>query len=75
MFLSSLLLADVAVTGCTFIFQIAAMSNIAQGGGAGLAGIISIRSNDVTSYVIGMLISFVSAFILTFALVLRVQKK
>ena len=139
------LLADIAVTGGTFIFPIAAMSNIAQGGAslavgfstkdiklkgiaipsgvtallgitepamfgvnlklrypfiaaicasavasafitlfnvkasalgaAGLPGIISIRTGDVTPYVIGMLISFVTAFALTLVLAARANKK
>jgi PTS system sucrose-specific IIC component len=139
------LLADVAVTGGTFIFPIAAMSNIAQGGAAlavgfttkdiklkgiaipsgvtallgitepamfgvnlklrypfiaaicaaalssafltlynvkasalgaaGLPGIISIRTGDVTPYVIGMLISFAIAFALTIVLGARAKAK
>jgi PTS system sucrose-specific IIC component len=139
------LLADIAVTGGTFIFPIAAMSNIAQGGAAlavgfrtkdvklegiaipsgitallgitepamfgvnlklrypfiaaivaaatasafitmfnvkagalgaaGLPGIISIRSGDVTPYVIGMLISFVMSFALTVILDIREKRK
>ncbi|MEH6454595.1 MAG: PTS transporter subunit EIIC [Psychromonas sp.] len=139
------LLADIAVTGGTFIFPIAAMSNIAQGGAAlavgfstkdtktkgiavpsgvtallgitepamfgvnlklrypfiaaiiaaaassafitlfnvkasalgaaGLTGIISIRTHDVTPYVIGMLISFTTAIILTLVLGARANKK
>tara|TARA_R110001583_G_scaffold1583_3_gene12330 strand:+ start:10623 stop:12080 length:1458 start_codon:yes stop_codon:yes gene_type:complete len=139
------LLADIAVTGGTFIFPIAAMSNIAQGGAAlavgfttqnvktksiaipsgitallgitepamfgvnlklrypfiaaivaaatssafitlfnvkasalgaaGLPGIISIRSGDVSPYVIGMVISFATAFILTLMLAKRENMK
>ncbi len=139
------LLADMAVTGGTFIFPIAAMSNIAQGGAAlavgfrtkdvklegiaipsgvtallgitepalfgvnlklrypfiaaitaaaissafitlfnvkasalgaaGLPGIISIRTGDVTPYVIGMLLSFVIAFALTVVLEIRAKRK
>lgn len=139
------LLADVAVTGGTFIFPIAAMSNIAQGGAAlavgfttddiktkgiaipsgvtallgitepamfgvnlklrypfiaaicaaatasafitlfnvkagalgaaGLPGIISIRTGDVTPYVIGMAISFITAFALTVLLGARAKAK
>lgn len=139
------LLADIAVTGGTFIFPIAAMSNIAQGGAAlavgvttkdmkmkgiaipsgvtallgitepalfgvnlklrypfiaaicaaatasafitlfnvkasalgaaGLPGIISIRTGDVTPYVIGMAISFTAAFSLTIILGKRAQAK
>lgn len=139
------LLADIAVTGGTFIFPIAAMSNIAQGGAAlavgvttkdmkmkgiaipsgvtallgitepalfgvnlklrypfiaaicaaatasafitlfnvkasalgaaGLPGIISIRTGDVTPYVIGMAISFAAAFSLTIILGKRAQAK
>ncbi len=139
------LLADMAVTGGTFIFPIAAMSNIAQGGAAlavgfstkdiklkgiavpsgvtallgitepalfgvnlklrypfiaaitaaavasafvtlfnvkagalgaaGLPGIISIRAGDVTPYIIGMLISFATAFALTLVLGARASKK
>ncbi|MEJ6120652.1 sucrose-specific PTS transporter subunit IIBC [Vibrio sp. 2-Bac 85] len=139
------LLADIAVTGGTFIFPIAAMSNIAQGGAAlavgfttkdiktkgiaipsgvtallgitepamfgvnlkfrypfiaaiiaaatasafitlfnvkasalgaaGLPGIISIRSGDVTPYIIGMLISFAVAFGLTIVLGKRTKMK
>ncbi|USD67943.1 sucrose-specific PTS transporter subunit IIBC [Vibrio sp. SCSIO 43136] len=132
------LLADIAITGGTFIFPIAAMSNVAQGaaalavglstkdtklkgiampsgvtallgitepamfgvnlklrypfiaaiigaaissafitvfnvkaqalGAAGLPGIISIRPENITYYVIGMLLSFGIAFALTFVL-------
>ena len=139
------LLADIAVTGGTFIFPIAAMSNIAQGGAAlavgfrtkdvklegiaipsgvtallgitepamfgvnlklrypfiaaivaaatasafitlfnvkagalgaaGLPGIISIRPEDVTPYVIGMLISFAMSFVLTVVLDIRAKRK
>lgn len=139
------LLADIAVTGGTFIFPIAAMSNIAQGGAAlavgfttkdiktkgiaipsgvtallgitepamfgvnlklrypfiaaiiaaaaasafitlfnvkasalgaaGLPGIISIRSGDVTPYIVGMLISFAVAFGLTIVLGKRAKTK
>ncbi|MCW8996167.1 MAG: PTS transporter subunit EIIC, partial [Psychromonas sp.] len=139
------LLADVAVTGGTFIFPIAAMSNIAQGGAAlavgfttkdiktkgiaipsgvtallgitepamfgvnlklrypfiaaitaaavssafltmfnvkasalgaaGLPGIISIRTGDVTPFIIGMLISFATAFALTVVLAARQKAK
>jgi PTS system sucrose-specific IIC component len=139
------LLADIAVTGGTFIFPIAAMSNIAQGGAAlavgfstkdvktkgiaipsgitallgitepamfgvnlklrypfiaaitaaavssafitlfnvkaaalgaaGLPGIISIRTGDVSPYVIGMLISFATAFALTLVLAARNKAK
>jgi len=139
------LLADIAVTGGTFIFPIAAMSNIAQGGAAlavgfstkdiktkgiaipsgvtallgitepamfgvnlklrypfiaaiiaaatssafitlfnvkasalgaaGLPGIISIRTGDVTPYIIGMIISFATAFVLTLVLAARANKK
>ncbi|TNH08324.1 sucrose-specific PTS transporter subunit IIBC [Testudinibacter sp. TR-2022] len=139
------LLADFATTGGTFIFPIAAMSNIAQGaaclavfvimkdvktrgialpsgisallgitepamfgvnlryrypfigamvgagcasafvalfnvkaqalGAAGLPGIISIKPNDISMYVIGMLISFVVAFSVTVILGKRAQKK
>ncbi|ABM02812.1 PTS system sucrose-specific IIC component, Glc family / PTS system sucrose-specific IIB component, Glc family [Psychromonas ingrahamii 37] len=139
------LLADIAVTGGTFIFPIAAMSNIAQGGAAlavgfttkdikmkgiampsgvtallgitepalfgvnlklrypfiaaicaaaaasafitlfnvkasalgaaGLPGIISIRQGDVTPYVMGMAISFASAFVLTVILGKRADAK
>lgn len=139
------LLADVAVTGGTFIFPIAAMSNIAQGGAAlavgfstkdiktkgiaipsgitallgitepamfgvnlklrypfiaaiigsavasafitlfnvkasalgaaGLPGIISIRPENMSAYIIGMLISFVTAFSVTLVLAARANKK
>ena len=139
------LLADMAVTGGSFIFPIAAMANIAQGGAAlsvgfftketklkgiaipsgvtsllgitepamfgvnlklrypfiaaicgaavasafitlfnvkasalgaaGLPGIISIRTGDVTPYVIGMAISFTIAFILTAILGSRAKAK
>ncbi|WP_372883026.1 sucrose-specific PTS transporter subunit IIBC [Psychromonas sp.] len=139
------LLADIAVTGGSFIFPIAAMSNIAQGGAAlavgfstkdiklkgiampsgvtallgitepalfgvnlklrypfiaaiaaaavssafitlfnvkasalgaaGLPGIISIRNGDVTPYIIGMAISFATAFALTLVLAARANKK
>jgi len=139
------LLADMAVTGGSFIFPIAAMANIAQGGAAlsvgfftketklkgiaipsgvtallgitepamfgvnlklrypfiaaicgaaaasafitlfnvkasalgaaGLPGIISIRTGDVTPYVIGMAISFTVAFILTAILGNRAKAK
>jgi len=139
------LLADIAVTGGTFIFPIAAMSNIAQGGAAlavgfttkdiktkgvampsgvtallgitepamfgvnlklrypfiaaviaaaissafltmfnvkaqalgaaGLPGIISIRPDSITVYVIGMAISFALSFALTVVLGSRQKKK
>jgi len=139
------LLADIAVTGGTFIFPIAAMSNIAQGGAAlavgfttkdiklkgiaipsgvtallgitepamfgvnlklrypfiaaicaaatasafitlfnvkasalgaaGLPGIISIRTGDVSPYVIGMAIAFATAFALTVVLGARAKAK
>lgn len=139
------LLADIAVTGGTFIFPIAAMSNIAQGaaalavgfrtrdtklkgvampsgvtallgitepamfgvnlklrypfiaaiigaatasayitlfnvkaqalGAAGLPGIISIRPDNLTQYVIGMAIAFAVAFGLTLVLGARHAKK
>ncbi|MGB5446523.1 MAG: hypothetical protein WBM99_13575, partial [Psychromonas sp.] len=44
-------------------------------GAAGLPGIISIRTGDVTPYVIGMLISFVMAFALTIILDIRAKRK
>ncbi len=139
------LLADMAVTGGTFIFPIAAMSNIAQGGAAlavgfttkhiklkgiaipsgvtallgisepamfgvnlklrypfiaaitasavasafitlcnvkagalgaaGIPGIISIRPNNFTHFILGMLISFAVAFTLTLVLGARANKK
>jgi PTS system sucrose-specific IIC component len=139
------LLADIAVTGGSFIFPIAAMANIAQGGAAlavgfttkdiklkgiaipsgvtallgitepamfgvnlklrypfiaaicgaatasafitlfnvkasalgaaGLPGIISIRTGDVTAYVIGMAIAFITTFALTLILGARAKAK
>ena len=44
-------------------------------GAAGLPGIISIKPNDLSMYVIGMLISFVVAFSVTIILGKRAQKK
>jgi PTS system sucrose-specific IIC component len=139
------LLADIATTGGTFIFPIAAMSNVAQGaaalavgfttrdkkmkgiavpsgitgllgitepamfgvnlklrypflaailgsaiasafitlfnvkaqalGAAGLPGIISISPDKISYYIIGMVISFVSAFALTIVLGMRENSK
>ena len=60
------LIADIAKTGGTFIFPIAAMNNISQGA-AGIPGIISIGAQYLTPYIIGMAIAFAITFSLTLA--------